>query len=117
MGALEIISLSYADDTQLYLQSDNLTSVKKLSFIDDINWRMSRNILELTETTQKYVLFVQKVKDWQFFLIYDSCLWNTGIESEALGFFGWGSQFWKKFYGYQKCFCQKSRKIHILNWL
>lgn len=27
---------------------------------------MSRNILELTETTQKYVLFVQKVKDWQF---------------------------------------------------
>lgn len=67
MGALEIISLSYADDTQLYLQSDNLTSVNKLSFIDDINWRMSRNILELTETTQKYVLFVQKVKDWQFF--------------------------------------------------
>lgn len=58
MRALEIISLSYADDAQLYLQSDNLTSVNKLSFIDDINWRMSRNILELTETTQKYVLFV-----------------------------------------------------------
>lgn len=37
MRALEIISLSYADDAQLYLQSDNLTSVNKLSFIDDIN--------------------------------------------------------------------------------
>lgn len=76
---------------------------------------MSRNILELTETTQEYVLFVQKVKDWQFeFFFFKFMIPVSEIQvtnQKPLGFLDGDLSFEKRFMGTRSASVRKVGKF------